>query len=109
MVMTGALDFWTTSRSGETIDVCTKEACGAGCVFTSFSVEQPLRIAAAPAKAVRAISRRLMDAEFFFPELVVEFPELVVEQDPHALVPQSPQPPPALLITGNSFSIKGSF
>jgi len=43
-----------------------------------------------------------MDAEFFFPELVVE-------QDPHALVPQSPQPPPALLITGNSFSIKGSF
>jgi hypothetical protein len=43
-----------------------------------------------------------MDAEFFFPEPVVE-------QDPHALVPQSPQVPPALLITGNGFSITGSF
>jgi hypothetical protein len=47
-----------------------------------------------------------MDAEFIFTE---PFPEPVVEQEPQALVPQSPQSPPALFITGNNFSITNSF
>lgn len=93
--MTGLFDFRTTSRSGET-------PCGAAAFAGSCALARPVRIAAAdPMKAARARSRRLIEA--------VSFLDPSVEQVPHPVDWQGPQPPEELLTTFNDSAIVCSF
>jgi hypothetical protein len=96
IVITGPFDFWTTVSSGETLEAAgAADRAGSALAVVSAFFEQPDKAAAAaPARAVRASSRRLIGgaARLVLPA------EL---QDPHAPVSHALHPLAAFAITGS--------